>query len=48
MHSDPKTFDRLSLLPRYCPDKPEVVKDEAGNEFTEWTFQVRVLLSSIG
>ena len=40
--------DRLSLLPRYCPDKPEVVKDEAGNEFTEWTFQVRVLLSSIG
>ena len=42
MHSDPKTFDRLSLLPRYCPDKPEVVKDEAGNEFTEWTFQVRV------
>ena len=45
---NPKTSDSLSLHPRYCPDKPEIVKDEAGNEFTEWTFQVRVWLSSIG
>ena len=25
---------------RYCPEVPQVVKDEAGNDVTEWTFQV--------